>query len=93
MKCFQLFTVEYVSCRFVIGVLSCVEICFLYVHFLEGFYHKFYQNLLIYIFKTFFILLTWNLIGSIENFLHPSLGESHLVMLYDVFNVWLDFDD
>ena len=39
-ECFHFFTVEYdIGCRFVIYGLYYIELCSLYTHFLESFYH------------------------------------------------------
>ena len=47
---FQLFTLEYdVSCGLVVYGTHYVEVCSLYAHFLESFYHKWLLNFI----KTF----------------------------------------
>ena len=52
-KYFQLFTIEYdASCRFVIYGLCYAEVCTLYAHFLERFYHKCVLNFV----KSFFCI-------------------------------------
>ena len=57
----QFFTVEYVSYGFVIYDLYYVEICSLYAHFLESFFHKGVLN---------FFVLIWNASQKCMSSLH-----------------------
>ena len=90
-----------VSCRFVIYGLYYIEVCSLYAHVLESFYHKWVLNSV----KSFFCIYwddcmvfilqfteavyhTWWFADN-EISLQP-WEKSHLIMVYDLFNVLLD---
>ena len=100
--CFQLFTIGYVSYGFVIYALYYVEVVSLYDHFLENFYHKwclilsegFSVSVGMIIWLLFFNLLpqfiTYDWFVDIKKSLHP-WGKSHLIKVYDPFNVLMDF--
>ena len=55
-KCFPLFTVDYVSCRFAIYSLNYAEVCSLYAHSLENFYYKWVLNFV----NSFFFCIYWD---------------------------------
>ena len=64
-ECFQLFTTEYDAiCRFVIYGLYYVEVCSLYAHFLESFYHKWVLNF-VKRFSASFEMIIWFLSFSL----------------------------
>ena len=49
---FQFFSIDYVSCEYMVYGLYCVEVCSFYIHFVKGFYHE----RMLYFVKCFFCL-------------------------------------
>ena len=94
------------SCPSLFDPVDCryVEVCFLYAHFVERCFVFFYQKYWILSKKPFLHLLRWSygfhslicwcgvshwFICTYRNFLHP-WDKSHLIMVYDPFNILLN---
>ena len=99
---FQLLAVQYdVGCGFIIYGLYYVEVLALYSHFAESFYHEWMLNFVKCFFSIYgddyvvFVLLFVDVVDDVDGlsnvvpFLHP-WDESHVVMVYDPLDVFLN---
>ena len=100
-KSFQPLAVQYdVSCGFIIYGLYYVEVLALYVHFVESFHHEWMLNFVECFFSIYgddcvvFVLLFVDVVDDVDGFsnvgasLHP-WDESHLFIVFDLFDVFL----